>query len=160
MKKGNTVLAAVCILLGIVVIAISYQYPTAQHYGTGVPGPGLWPMIIAGILILCAIGLLYSTWIRRTGRQEGEEESILSLLTTGNRRVYLVMGILILYVFLLQYLGFLLATFALEFLLIQWFARKKPWITAPIALLITVAVYAIFKYLLNVPIDTFGILTF
>ena len=54
MKKGNLILAALCILLGIGVIAVSSTYPTAESYGTGVPGPGLWPMAIAIVLLACS----------------------------------------------------------------------------------------------------------
>ena len=57
MKKGNLVLAAVCAVLGVGVIAVASGYPKAADYGTGVPGPGLWPALAGTGLLLCAAAL-------------------------------------------------------------------------------------------------------
>lgn len=35
------------------VIVTCLSYPRAEAYGTGVPGPGLWPGIIAALLLIC-----------------------------------------------------------------------------------------------------------
>ena len=44
MKKGNLVLAAICAVLGVGIIAVASGYPKAADYGTGVPGPGSRPV--------------------------------------------------------------------------------------------------------------------
>ena len=61
MKKGNLVLAAICAVTGIGIIAVASGYPTAADYGTGVPGPGLWPIVISVVLLACTAILLYRT---------------------------------------------------------------------------------------------------
>ena len=152
MKKGNLVLAAICAVLGIGVIAVASGYPTAADYGTGVPGPGLWPTAISIILLACTVILLYRTW-----KMKPEKNVEIQLWTTGTRRVYITMAILVLYVLLLEPVGFLIATTVMEFIFIQWFAKKNPVITLVISAAITLVVYFAFKSLLNVPIDSFGI---
>ena len=137
MKKGNLVLAAICAVTGIGIIAVASGYPTAADYGTGVPGPGLWPTVISVVLLACTAILLYRT--------------------TGTRRVYLAMGILVVYLLVLPFLGFIISTFLLELIFIQWFAKKNPIITAIISAAITMVVYCAFRFLLNVPVNTFGI---
>lgn len=153
MKKGNLILAAVCAALGIGVIAIASGYPTAADYGTGVPGPGLWPIVISAVLLACTVLLVYKTW-----KMKPEEDEKVEIWNTGTRRVYAAMAILVIYLLLLKPLGFILATTILEFIFIQWFAKKNPLITLVISVAVTMAIYAVFQFVLNVPIGSFGII--
>ena len=152
MKKGNLVLAAVCAVLGIGVIAMASGYPKAADYGTGVPGPGLWPIVISIVLLACTALLLFKTL-----RMSPEKNTKIELWTTGTRRVYITMGILVVYLIVLPFLGFIISTFVLELIFIQWFAKKNPIITVVISAAITMVVYCAFRFLLNVPVHTFGI---
>lgn len=154
MKKGNLVLAAICAVLGVGVIVMASGYPKAADYGTGVPGPGLWPIVISIVLLACTAILLF-----RTLKMPPEKDSKIELWTTGTRRVYLTMAILAVYLFLLPILGFIIATFVLEVIFIQWFAKKNPIITVVISAAITMVIYCAFRFLLNVPVHTFGIFT-
>ena len=154
MKKANYVLAAICAVLGIGVIVIAMGYPTAADYGTGVPGPGLWPIAISSVLLACTAILLY-----RTIKMKPEQDTKVELWNSGTRRVYLTMAILVVYLMLLEPLGFIIATTILEFIFIQWFAKKNPAISFVISTAVTMVVYSAFRFVLNVPIDSFGILT-
>ena len=154
MKKGNLVLAAICAVTGIGIIAVASGYPKAADYGTGVPGPGLWPIVISVVLLACTAILLY-----RTLKMPPEKNSKIELWTTGTRRVYLAMGILVVYLLVLPFLGFIISTFVLELIFIQWFAKKNPIITVVISAAITMVIYCAFRFLLNVPVHTFGIFT-
>ena len=153
MKKGNYVLAAICAVLGIGVIVISFGYPTAENYGTGVPGPGLWPIVISVVLLACTAIMVYRTW-----KMKPEEDTKIEVAGKGARRVYITMGILVIYLLLLQPLGFIIATTALEFIFIQWFAKKNPLITLAISLAVTMVVYCVFQFVLNVPVGSFGLI--
>lgn len=152
MKKGNLVLSAVCAVLGVGIIAVALGYPKAADYGTGVPGPGLWPIVISIVLLACTALLLLKTL-----RMSPEKDTKIELWTTGTRRVYITMGILLVYLIVLPFLGFIISTFVLELIFIQWFAKKNPIITVVIAAAITMVVYCAFRFLLNVPVNTFGI---
>ncbi len=152
MKKGNLVLAAVCAVLGVGIIAVALGYPKAADYGTGVPGPGLWPIVISIVLLACTALLLLKTL-----RMSPEKDTKIELWTTGTRRVYVTMGILVVYLIVLPFLGFIISTFVLELIFLQWFAKKNPIITVVISAAITMVVYCAFRFLLNVPVNTFGI---
>ena len=128
------------------VIAIASGYPKAADYGTGVPGPGLWPIAISIVLLACTAILLY-----RTLKMKPEKDTKMDLWTT--------IAILFVYLLALPFLGFIIDTFILEFLFIQWFAKKNPAITALISAAITMVVYCAFRFVLNVPVHTFGIFT-
>ena len=154
MKKGNLALAAFSAVVSVIIIAIASGYPSAADYGTGVPGPGLWPIAISVVMLACAAIL-----VLKTMKMDPEKDTKIELFSTGSKRVYITMAILFVYVLLLEFLGFLIATVILEFVFIQWFAKKKPWITAIISVAITVVIYCVFQFVLNVPIGSFGILT-
>lgn len=151
MKKGNIVFSALCILLAVVIIVTALGYPDSKDYGTGVPGPGLWPIVICVVMLACVVLM----WFRTTTKLENKMP--LELWNSGTKRVYITMAVLIVYLLLLEPVGFIISTTVLEFVFIQWFAKKKPVITLLIALAITLVVYFVFKFALNVPIDSFGI---
>ena len=153
MKKGNLVLAALCILLGIGIIAVSSTYPTAESYGTGVPGPGLWPMAISIVMLACAAILLYRTW-----KLTPEKNTPIDLFSSGPKRAYISMAILVVYVFLLEPLGFIIATTLLEFIFIRWFSKKGYVVSFLISVAVTAVVFGIFQFVLNVPVGSIGLI--
>ena len=154
MKKGNLAFAAVCSVIGLVIIAIAMGYPTAADYGTGVPGPGLWPIAVSVAMLGCAALL-----VLKSLKMPAEKNTKIELWTKDTKRVYITMAILFVYCLVLEFLGFLIATVVLEFVLVHWFAKKKPWMTAIIAVGVTLVIYLVFQYVLNVPIGSFGIFT-
>ena len=58
MRKGNIIAGIVCAAVALYVIVTCLSYPRAEAYGTGVPSPGLWPGIIAALLLNCWDGLI------------------------------------------------------------------------------------------------------
>lgn len=152
MKKINLVVAAVCAILGITVIAIASGYPTAEFYGTGAPGPGLWPICIAGVLLFCSVILVV-----RTLRMKPEDNEPVAIWGEGPIRAYLSMIAMIVYVIILPILGFLPTTFVMMTGFVKWFSRGKLSKSVIISLIVTFAVYFVFKSFLNVPID-FGLI--
>ena len=155
MKKMNLIFAGICSAIGILLIALAAGYPTAADYGTGVPGPGLWPIVMSAFMI--AMAALLSI---KSLKMKAEEDTAVPMWNDGTKRVYITMGILFAYVAVLEFLGFIIATTVMEAIFIQWFAKKKPWITAILAVVITMVIYVVFQYLLNVPVGSFGILAF
>lgn len=155
MKKMNLIFAGICAALGIGLILLASGYPTAADYGTGVPGPGLWPIVISAVMLACAALL-----VMKSLKMPDEKNTEIALWNEGTKRVYITMGILFGYVAVLEFLGFIIATTVMETIFIQWFAKKKPWITVILALVITLVIYCVFQFVLNVPVGSFGILTF
>lgn len=154
MKKINFIFAGICAALGVIIIAVASTYPTAADYGTGVPGPGLWPIVISVILLLCAAFLIVKSL-----KLKPEQDTKVELMNEGSRRVYVTIAILFGYLLVLEFLGFIIATTVMEFVFIQWFAKKKPWITLLISAVVTLVIYAVFQYVLSVPVGSFGIFT-
>ena len=155
MKKINLIFAGICAAIGIFLIVLAAGYPTAADYGTGVPGPGLWPIVISAFMLALAALL-----VMKTIKMPAEKNVDVPMWNEGTKRVYITMGILFAYTLVLKFLGFIIATTIMEAIFIHWFAKKKPWVTAVIALVVTLVIYVVFQYLLNVPVGSFGILAF
>ena len=155
MKKMNLIFAAICAVIGVALIIMAAGYPTAADYGTGVPGPGLWPIVISAVMLAMAALL-----VLKTLKMAPEKNTEVPMWNEGTKRVYIVMAILFVYVALLEFLGFIIATTIMEAIFIQWFAKKKPWVTVLLSVEVTLVIYVVFQYVLNVPVGSFGILTF
>ena len=155
MKKINLIFSGICAAIGIFLIVLAAGYPTAADYGTGVPGPGLWPIVISAFMLALAALL-----VMKTIKMPAEKNVDVPMWNEGTKRVYITMGILFAYTLVLEFLGFIIATTIMEAVFIHWFAKKKPWVTAVIALVVTLVIYVVFQYLLNVPVGSFGILAF
>ena len=155
MKKMNLIFAAICGVIGVALIALASGYPTAADYGTGVPGPGLWPTVISAVMLAMAVLLVLKSW-----KMAPEKNTEVSMWNEGTKRVYITMAILFAYVLVLEFLGFIIATTIMEAVFLHWFAKKKPWFTAVLALVITLVIYCVFQFVLNVPVGSFGILAF
>ncbi|MBO5666859.1 MAG: tripartite tricarboxylate transporter TctB family protein, partial [Firmicutes bacterium] len=141
MKKLNLIFAAFCTLVGVGLIAIASGYPTAEDYGTGVPGPGLWPIVISAVMIACAVLL-----VMKTMKMAPEKNTAVSLWNERNKRVYITIGILFAYLLVLEFLGFIIATTVMEAIFIHWFAKKKPWITILLSVVVTMVIYCVFQF--------------
>lgn len=154
MKKGNIIASVLCIILGAYIVITCLSYPKAEAYGTGAPGPGMWPGIIGGLLIAAALWLLIST-LRAPADSLGD----IVVWGDGPKRVYLTMAILVVYVLAIPEIGFIPLTIILLFIFINWFAKYKWYLSLLISVAVTILVYVIFKFALSVPID-FGMIAF
>jgi putative tricarboxylic transport membrane protein len=155
MKKMNLIFSGICAAIGVFLIGLAAGDPTAADYGTGVPGPGLWPIVISAVMLAMAALL-----VMKSVKMPAEKNVDVPMWNEGTKRVYITMGILFAYTLVLEFLGFIIATTIMEAIFIQWFAKKKPIITVLISVVVTLVIYCVFQFVLNVPVGSFGILAF
>ncbi|OGP69377.1 MAG: hypothetical protein A2169_02700 [Deltaproteobacteria bacterium RBG_13_47_9] len=116
------------------------------------PGPGLFPLLL-GI----TLGFLSLVFIVRNGFKPSTGPASLWVDQQNKKRIFLILGTLILYAIVLSILGFLVSSFFLLFFLLN-LSYPRRWITLGIAsFLITLAFYIIFKILLKIQLP-YGIL--
>ena len=155
MKKANFIFAALCAVLGFTIIGVTlgYRADFLAHYNAGgsPTGPELWPVVISVILLLCSGILVYKSL-----KITPEKDVPVVLWSEGSRRAYISMIVLFIYAMILKPLGFIIATALMEFVFIKWFSKKKWYICLIISVLVSVIIYVVFRYLLNVSLG-FGI---
>ncbi len=110
------------------------------------PGPGF-------LIFIAALFLFFFGVVDLAGGVFGKFKKKEILVWSDIRwgKIAFVLTSLLSYVFLLNYLGFLLPTFLLMFLLFKFVEPTRWWIALGAAALATGAAYLIFKILLNVP---------
>jgi Tripartite tricarboxylate transporter TctB family. len=143
MKKGNYIAAALFAALAGYVIWECSGFPPSKG---GVPGPGIFPIIIAIIMLMASISLIMTTL-----RMRPEEDKPLNLASVGNKRVYLTMIVMIAYLLILPEVGFVATSAILMFALVQWFGRYSFIKCALWSLGIPCIIYFVFSEVLLVP---------
>jgi len=149
MKKGNLTLAGVFSLLAVLTIIQSSFYPKGQE---GIPGPGFFPIIIAVLMLAAAISLTITSL-----RMLPEDNIPLKLLSDDNKRAYIAMGIMVLYLIVMPLIGFCVTSFLLLFGMIKWLSDYKYGVCCLISAGIIGLIYVVFGMVLNVSLG-FGLL--
>ena len=73
------------------------------------PGPGFWPFSLGGALAVAALVLLVFTFMKRADLAQQR----VNLTTAANKRVYIMMGLVVVFCVLINLLGFYPAAAAL-----------------------------------------------
>ena len=113
------------------------------------PGPGFLPAVFGGIMSGLSIVLLIMTMLTKMAPQE---QISFWKEKTSWRKVSFSLLSLILYMVLLNYLGYLLTSYLLMNYLIR-FIGKKGWVLSiVVALLISGISYLVFQVWLDIPL--------
>ena len=145
MKRANIVASIIFAVFSIVVIV--YTYSTFPAGRQGVPGPGVFPIIVAGAMLLCSI-IIFITYIK------SKDDTPINLINESTKRAYLTMGIMVAYLVLAPIIGFLTVTFMFLVGTIKWFSRRGWIYVVVVSLGINAFVYATFSIILSVPLPT------
>ena len=148
MKKANIVTGLIVIVAALAVIL--YTYFTFPAGVQGVPGPGVFPIIIAAMMLACGVIVLVDAL-------RSKSEEVLVLLDKDNIRVYITIGILVVYILMVQYVGFVVSSTIFMTGMIRWFSGKKILYCGAWGLGLSAVVYCAFTYLLKVSLN-FGFL--
>ena len=147
MRKAHLISSIIFILLSVVILYFSNELPSSRR---GIPGPAVWPIIIS-----CAMLTSGLFFFIKTLRSEDREDLI--LFNKNNIRVYVTMGVLVLYFFCMNLIGFVVSSLVLMFGLFTWYGHFSLANRLLFSCAIVGIVYCVFNYALNVPFR-FGIL--
>jgi putative tricarboxylic transport membrane protein len=139
MKKYAIFPALFWVGLSLFVIIFSYRMGLGGFHN---PGPGLMPFLLGLLLLPISLYLLISSVLRKKERDEAPEEE---QGQTNYRQMGIILISLFVYAFLLERLGFLIATFVFLVLLFRGVGNR--WITVLAASVVTVlAAYFVFTF--------------
>ncbi len=127
------------IAISLLIIVTAMSYPKSN---AGVPGPGFFPTILS-ILVICLSFALLVT-------QRSAEDVPVVLFSKEQLPIYLSMGLIALYLVMLNVVGFMISTPLFLIAVMKLFKVKKLWVILAVALCTTVATYIIFTNILSV----------
>ena len=105
------------------------------------PGSGLFPALIAVILLVLSLLLIL---FPQKKEREGQAVSAKSIV-----RLSVVFAALLLYAFFLEYLGFLIVSFVLTTFLFLVFGSQRYWLAVVKAIAFTGLAYVLFELILK-----------
>ena len=144
LMRSDVIPSVVWVILGITMCIAS----ASLHLGSWRrPGPGLYPFLIGGSILLLSASQIIVQIVRRTGKREKSE--ILSC-SGGVRRIFILSGILIFFTFALKPLGFLLCTFVFFVALFKTLGEKS-WKNAVLTgFIVSILSHVIFQVWLRI----------
>ncbi len=107
-------------------------------------GEGIFPIMSAGVLLICAVYLFFETLIKK--------EVVVKLEGVNLGKVGITLLALLIYVILIKKIGYIIDTFLLCVFIVRFLGYKKIGITAFCSALAVGATFFIFKVLLSVPL--------
>ena len=96
----NYIVGIVGMVLGGLIMSAAAAFPL-QFTENG-PGPGFWPFSLGCALAVAALVLLVFTFTKRADLAQQK----VNLTTAANKRVYIMMGLVVLFCFFINLLGF------------------------------------------------------
>lgn len=121
----------VLILFSIIFLVYTARYPLDDWEN---PGPAVFPLLVGGVLLLLAAWQMLRSFLAPTPLPEAGEvkkEAVASLLSflrenRGEAKVVRLTGLLVLYVLLMQWIGFFVCSFLLA-LFSSRLTEAKDW---------------------------------
>ncbi len=117
-----------------------------------IPGPGLIPAAIGGLLVVCSGFYLYRKFSENRRESIGKER-----LAKGDRNYRAIAGVLactLIYPFILEPLKFIFATFAAGFLMLFLLRPRRPFSSGFLALSLAVGAFVVFSRLFGVALPS------
>ncbi len=139
--------------IGIAIFAAVFfimagTYPEAEGYGLG---PGGFPRIVTGTMFVLGVLLsLNSFVVARRGVKEDVRVTVPELLN-----MLLLAAAFLGYIFVIQYLGYIITTVIFLFLFMYLYGDRKWKRMALVTVIGTAATYALFKYVFLIYLPAF-----
>ena len=116
----------------------------------GAPGPGFLPVLVGGILSGLSIGLFFRSLLAKT-----KPQAVSFWKEKGSwKKVAFTLLSLILYLALLNYLGYLLTTFLFLGYLVKFIGKRGWGLSIFVSILATLVSYSLFARWMGVPLPT------
>jgi putative tricarboxylic transport membrane protein len=130
-------------ILGVAIVISSFYFPPTVMEVPNDPGPQIFPMIAAGVLIVCGLILI----VQDKSKKDDPKKPFFNKEEWG--RFGLLLAAYVGYFLLLWTVGFLLATFIAMFAMCSMFSIGKTvaiWKRLLFSFLVTMSIYAAFYW--------------
>lgn len=143
MTVCNYIVGLAGAVIGGLIMRAAAEFP--MSFTENGPGPGFWPFSLGCALLAAAVGLLLYTFSNKTDLS-GQR---VNLTTTANKRVYMMMGLVVIFCALLNLLGFYPAAALLIIAVMRLMDYRNNKIILLTAALTLVFIYLVFGMLLH-----------
>ena len=145
MRVSNTAIGLMLIIFASAVLVHVQSFPKLDN---GYPGPALFPSVLAVLFIFCGIGLIIQG-IRK--REKVLQFDLGTITPAGWINIAFVLGTVVCYILLAEYLGFLIFSLVILMILMKWL-KVKILPNLAMSITVTLAIYLLFAKVLLVPL--------
>ena len=153
MKKGPIIGNAVILVFFLFLLLQSLKLQEVRRFGE--LGSGFWPILILGLGSLLSAILLFSSWMKRKGKEKEAEESDSPDSIASRKRarkIVIVSSVATLgYIFAMQWIGFALATLFYVLAFIVILGERRRWVLVFSPVLVTVFILVVFSKFIAIP---------
>lgn len=139
----NYIVGVLGAVIGGLIMQAAAEFPL--EFTVNGPGSGFWPFALGCVMMATAIFLLVYTFINKIALSE--ERVVLT--TPANKRVYLMMGIVVVFCVLMNLLGFYAAAALLIIAVMRLMDYHNQKVIALTTVLTLLFIYLVFGMLLN-----------
>ncbi len=141
-RHAGVIAALAFLLLGSGQIYLSLRLPGGVGLSAAEPGPGLFPLLVGGLMCAAAALNLVQVLLER-----GSEKFD---LRKNARDIALLVGAIAAYIVLLPRAGFVISAFLMLFATLSLYGMPGVWRRAAVAAVVTLVALAVFRMLLGV----------
>ena len=145
MRVSDSIIGFVMIFFGIAVVVQTMGFPAQPD---GHPGPEFFPNVLAVLFMLAGVTMIAGS-IRRGEKILEVQAPGLGVSAVVN--ILIVLSIIVLYILVSDYLGFLFTSFVLMGFLMKWLGVTWNW-TLVMSAALTMGIYLLFAKVLLVPL--------
>lgn len=144
MKKYDLGIAAFMIAFAGWIFYGTRHYPV---YYSGAPGSGFWPRVLAVVAIIFSILLILISLLKK--EPEKREQPVFQFSSQGMKRIYWMLGIMLLTGLSIVFLGFILTAlwFSVAVMAVMGERRVKWMLLSGVGM--TASIYIIFSWILK-----------
>jgi putative tricarboxylic transport membrane protein len=145
MRVSNTAIGLVLMIFAVAVLVHVRTFPSLDN---GYPGPALFPSVLAVLFIFCGIGLIIQ------GIRAGEKPLKFDTGTLTRRgviNILFVLAVIVCYIYLSEYIGFLILSPVLLFVICKWLGVSILR-SLMLSVSVTLGIYVLFAKILLVPL--------
>ncbi len=143
MAVCNYIVGVVGAVIGGLIMQAAAAFPL--EFTENGPGPGFWPFSLGAVLCAVALFLLVYTFCNKTALAAEQ----VMLTGNGNKRVYLMMGLVVAFCVLMSLLGFYVAAALLIVAIMRLMDYRNNKVIAITTVLTLVFIYVVFGVLLH-----------
>jgi len=145
LKTGDRILAGILIFISIFVLIETSKFPKYELRDINLPGPTFFPNILAiGLLIAAGYLIINSFLTKKVERVQA------NLTLSGIFNMIFLIVLIIVFSYIVEYLGFITSMFLMSFALLLKF--RVSWLKALLhSAIISFLMFLIFQQLFRVP---------
>ena len=144
-KRTGSLVLILWLLIAAFAALFALRFPSAQSSGFG---PGLLPLILAGLLALLAVIDFSVT------RKQKVSELVLDDDSLSSGSTWALVAVLVVYLWLLPMLGFISSSTLLSMVSLRLFGYSNVVRSAAISISLAYILYILFSQIMNVPLPT------